>query len=102
MVGSLLVVVVDGVLVGGGLGQRIRPWGSPTAFAVFGVTVSVCSREDPSGGYLPSFGREGLGAVLDAGQAGADGRGGADHGRLQADVTPGPERGWRGDEHPDP
>jgi hypothetical protein len=34
MVGSLLVVVVDGVLVGGGLGQQIRPWGSPTAFAV--------------------------------------------------------------------
>src|SRR5215218_1649122 len=112
MVGSLLVVFVDG---------RRRMWAIRKAVGFahglrgFGATVEVCSREVSSGWYLPSIHHEGRAAVLTAADGGSgDGRGdrsevtqlGADVGRLRAHVTqahvtlgPGEGRPW-GDAKP--
>jgi hypothetical protein len=98
MVGSLLVVVVDGRR----LWSRTRAIKKAVGFAHglrgFGATAEVCSGEVPSGWYLPSIHREGLAAVLAADDGDDDCHGapaevpqlGAEHGELRAHVTPGP------------
>src|SRR5215216_7695260 len=87
MVGSLLVVIVDGRRIVADSGQAadvVRRWTRAIRKAVgfahglrgFGGTVEVCSGEVPSGWYLPSVHREGLATVLAAVVDGdADGRG---------------------------
>jgi hypothetical protein len=120
MVGSLLVVIVDGRRIVADSGQaadgvrrRTRAIRKAVGFAHglrgFGGTVEVCSGEVPSGWYLPSIHREGLAAALAAGD-GDDERLGAppevtlagpSRGRLGAHVTLGPGEGQiQGDEPP--